>query len=316
MVRQIIFFILYLNCALAQKAVVIVFKAPLFQEPDQNSQIIQHIKRNKIIQIKNDSPIEEFYQTVDRRGSAAYVLPSHIRLITNDEREREFKQQEDLTDYRLNQILSPSYPFRRKEKYRGSIHFDLFSQENQSYPYTQAQIPEKFSSGKRFRVQFMKEPRRGLSEEESKLYLGGFLQIYYSYNQVAFPDGQESLESDLRYSLGPMISYNLLQKNHHRFVFLSGIGLNIIDLYQVGIEGVDYLYQGFGLTSILSFQYHKKNVFKNFDLIIAPTSTILFPYNLTTDNEELKSKLLRENDRFRKNFDIDWSLSLGIQYSL
>ena len=313
MVKLSTILLLLLNCAFAQKAVIIVFEASFFQEPDKNSIIIQRIRKNKIIQINGDRLFNDFYQTTDRRGQTAYVLTNHVKLLTEDKQEKDLKQP-DLTDYRISEPLPKNYPFKRERRYRGSLQLDLFSQESQLYPYTSQPTSIKFSGGTRMRFQFTQEPLKWVSKQEPKLYLGGFIQIYYDYNEVMFLE-QKYLESTLKYSIGTILSYDLIQKNSYYFVFLSGIGLNIIDLFQIGVGHQSYLYQGIGITPFLSFQYHRKKIFGNFDLVIGPTSTIVFPYRLITGDNQSENSLLKADNSFKKKFDIDWSLSIGIQYS-
>ena len=114
-----------------------VFKAQVFQSPSKQAKVIDHLNRGEKVKVhfkhfkeklitnkKEDQNIDMFeakqgfYQVITKLGNVGYVEKTHIHLIYRDFRDQHYHfkttKKNDLTDYRVVEPISPTYPLSEK----------------------------------------------------------------------------------------------------------------------------------------------------------------------------------------------------------
>ena len=302
--------------AWALEGIIVSFEAPLFQKPHPRAPIIQRFRRGAILTLHKQTETDLFYQTTDRNGRAAYILKKHIKLITGDALELESPMisfAPDLTDYRIKEPLPKNYPFKPLKKYRSAAAFSLSFPKTQAYQY--AQGPQTINSSRQtqFSLQWSKEA--ALDERSPRLYFGGFLRFSYEWLHLTFPTSEQAWESSVLLSLGPLLSYDLLRAHRHRLVLLGGIGVDLINYYQVQIQDDVQLFKAISLTPMLSFQYQRKEVFKGLDLTIGPTVHLILLQKFKSSRGPYNGALWGQQRSFKRNLAIGLTLNLGLQFN-
>ena len=304
---------------LGLEGVVMTFEAPLFQRPHTDATIVQRLHKGDLADLHQGDQAQDpdFYQTTDRNGHPAYLLKRHIKLITSDE--REFEQPitsfgPDLTDYRLQEPLPKGYPFKQKPKSRTLVAINWALPEAQTYPYSQAPL---YTNGQ-YRVQlYLQHIREAILDQyRPRLYFGGFFRFSSGELVAQFANGEEARESSTSLTLGPLLSYDLFRQEEHRLVLSGGIGVDLINSYQVQIQDESRPFQKITVTPLFSFQYQHILLQEKLDLLLGVTCHLILPQKLNSNGPTQNNPLWKGQKAFRRDMFIDLAISVGFQYSL
>ena len=94
---------LYPHFSWAWNAKVSVLEAPLFQELDHHSKVVQYLRRGEEIEVYPKKENQLFWKTIDKNGNDSFILGEHIQVYFDDRRELNFQRRIDNTDYRLEE---------------------------------------------------------------------------------------------------------------------------------------------------------------------------------------------------------------------
>ena len=249
----------------AMEGRIIALEAPLFKEPNINSQIISYAKKGDQIylhdkhfkrdfedtilekkyaekfpdsfldQAENLSEDSEFYLAIAAAGKKAYVLRRHIEVIYKDPREFNNKiSGHDDTDYRIAEPLDKNYPFRKtQERYRGQLQLGLGRSNASSYPYIET--TSSTSSGFATELNFV-YTKEALSQNLSnQIYYGGLISLYLTSLDSVL-ENQGTTQDHTTLSLGPYLSYEIYTHQKYSLTTYLNFLIHVHDEVKVTIN--------------------------------------------------------------------------------
>lgn len=354
MVKIFILLFLILNTyslAFAGKAIVTVLEAPLFSAPDIDANVLQYVKKGGEIylhpqeilpeidmpeipnriknsdEFKSNDPLigdkyvylpnknSQFYKTITRSGRIAYVFKTHVIIAYDDH--REITQKEitiENTDYRLEEPLSPSYPFKSiKGKYKGQVVFGVNIPNFQAYNYTERVEKTDYSYGKEMTFTGLKAAN--LSEEK-RLFFGasaGFNRSELNFETAT----QNALQTNIRFFIGPHLAYDFYRSKKYIFSTYTSLQLVFYDsmFIEIGKETRQYK-AGLSIEPNMGFNFQAKKAVYIWDSIIGLNAKAISPkeYSATSAGElpeiwanQSGSDLMNQKAR------MELSLYLGLQ---
>jgi phage FluMu gp28-like protein len=148
-------------------AVVKVLEAPLLRAPSEHATVVQTVRKAQRVYLHPSQFLtkefsmmngpsdkehdKEFYKTVDKNGTEAYIKRKYVKVIFKDEREQEkfiTLTEVDETDYRLEEPLPRRYPLLDPLSGRGLFAFGVGPGHKTGYPYQTAVEAEQVSTQK------------------------------------------------------------------------------------------------------------------------------------------------------------------------
>ena len=304
----------YPQLSWAWKAKISVLEAPLFQKPNQNSKIVQYLRRGEEIKIYPKKEKKFFWKTIDKNGNDSFILDSHIQVYFNDKREFSFKKRKDNTDYRLEEPLPNKYPFSDDITQRGIFLVGLASPIKGHYPYTKPIAEESF--GNHFEMDLIYSKKVEIDKFERSQF-GTIFNIGYSSSKFKTSDKYASNEFNWELGLGPYISYDALRNKsiNLSFAFALSIGYiqRVVSISDKNIKDNVRPFTGFNIEPRIMVNYTKKNFFKSLNWVISGQLKTKLPFSLTSSSlpEEFTS-LWSHQDSIESGIQNQILISFGI----
>jgi hypothetical protein len=289
------------------EAMVKAFKAPLFKQPDQNSQVISYKYKGDVIFIHDENRLSdnidfkveieqvedtkasssEFIKTVDSRGNLVYIKRNHLIIYHENlseieqallEKETIFdEKQTDETDYRTNEKIPEDYPFiiQKEQGLIAQLHFILGKQLRDNYPYNESVVSREYSNllGLQFNL------GKNLSE---RTHIG--LGIIFSNHKNDFTlIDRKATENEITFGLGPMFKYSFHTNDDARYSFNLSLLLTrrSVAIKQIGPNGTDSAtFSSFVPAFSIQPMYESKNAVLDFDLVFGLQFFTFFPHTL------------------------------------
>ncbi len=216
---------------------------------------------------------DEFIPLVTRGGHIGYVLSEHIQVFFNDKREFRHRvyDRKDLTDYRLEEPLPRGYPVVTNRGLRGQITLGLLQPYDKSYPYLNQIKAKGYSSPIDLNFTVMRNVKSDLHD---RFYYGLNFGFRNFKNQYVFSDGnRSSTEEAYKAGLGPVVSYDVHKGEKNRIAIYGRVNFYLLNLMTIEQKDVDgrsdkRRYLGFSATPTIGFQYHRKSILEDVDLVI------------------------------------------------
>jgi len=256
-----VLFLLTSNLFAAQ-ALVQVLEAPLFSVPDQDSPVIQYLRKGDKIFIDNThlrkeiSSTEEleiskqelakynklypdsfitnkinetprsYIKTIDRLGRTAYILREHIAILYHDSRELSEKPLKyDPTDYRIEEPLPKDYPLKKPYQipYEGILSLGYINKNDRAYNYTEGITKSTLAHGYTLGAVWSRKKNRN-----SLFYSGYQFNLKLAESRYALST-RSSQEKETRFGLGIYAHWIFFEKKNFRLNLAGGARLNVWD---------------------------------------------------------------------------------------
>ena len=273
-----------------------VFKAQIYESSSLKSKVIDHLDKGERIKVHfkhfkekiitdkaQDQSIDQyeskigFYKVITKLGDVGYVEKKHIHLIYRDFRDQHYhfrtSQLKDLTDYRIVEPISSTYPLSKKTSYRINFQARLGPGFYDNYVFPSLIKKERFSNRYGAAITFLKNAE---FDFEDRFYFGAVAKFLTFRNEFILTDDTQYLEDHLGITVGPTIYYESIRLKH--LTIAHGLELNAI--YRLSqIDARDSLdsetrkFDGYmaepALVNQISFQNEKKNLDINFGMRIS-----------------------------------------------
>lgn len=330
------FYIFLLSRVHAQSGTVTVLEAPMFQEPDSKSQVVQYARKGEDIYIhpkefnrdkfsdlvnsretlKDDT---DFYQTLDNLGRNAYVLKEHIFLNYRDDRERDQKViSVDNTDYRPKEELPPNYPLIKLADYRGQLNLGFARSFRQSYPYSEEINDQGAGIDTEINFNWANHVKW---DQEKRLFFGGNILIGFHENNYSL-ENFTTTEKAFRMGVGPYLSYDMWRNKKYRLSASIAIPLNFINSKDIAFRElgtnnkIKSEYKSINIEPRIGANFQIKDVFHKADLVLGFNTIFIppFSYSLVKSSSEASSidRVFRKSS-INESFQIIGSFFLGMQ---
>ena len=283
---------LYPHFSWAWNAKVSVLEAPLFQESDHHSKVVQYLRRGEEIEVYPKKENQLFWKTIDKNGNDSFILGEHIQVYFDDRRELNFQRRIDNTDYRLEEPLPNKYPFADDITQRGLFLIGFASSLKDHYPYNKPIAEENF--GNHFEIDVIYSKKIDIDKLE-RAQFGTIFSIGYSGSSFKTSDKYTSNEFAWELGLGPYISYDVLQNKSTNlsFGFAQSVGYiqRVVSISDKKIKDNVRPFTGFNIEPRIMVNYTKKNFFRKFNWVVSSQLKTKLPFSLTPSSlpEEFNS---------------------------
>lgn len=261
---------------------------------------------------------DDFIAVLDRQGKRAFVRREHIYVYFNDT--REFVQNpypKDQTDYRLEEPLPKNYPLKNVTGYRGQFLLGITQPYIESYPYLSPAKTKGYSSPVDFSLTLLKEAGEKVND---RFYFGFTGNIRRYRNTFTFQSGTESSEENIRFGVGPYISYDAFKGEKNRVNIYSSINvylLNFTTIDQTLSNGDKDTrqYQAFTVSPRIGLQYHRKSIFPEIDFVAGTGLEMEAPSTYYARNGAKQAGIWKNpgSDRFTTRFVWNVGAFIGVQ---
>jgi hypothetical protein len=289
-----------------------VFKAQVYQRPSLKSTVLAHINRGERVTVhqrnfteqeienkledQNIDKYEEklgFYEVITKNGTLGYVEKAHIHLIYRDFRDQHYHfnsdRENDLTDYRLTEPLTPHYPLAKKNSFRLNFQARLGPSFVDNYVFPQLIKKERFSNRYGAAITFLKNAE---FDFEDRFYFGGVVKFLTFKNEFTLINDSEYREDHFGITIGPTLYYESVRLN--KMSISHGLELNfiyrraVINAKSASIQE-DRKFDGYmvepTLCNQISFQNEKKNL--DFNLGMRISARPKYELKSTTPSESI-----------------------------
>jgi hypothetical protein len=279
-VRMSLFLFLFCLKAFATDGVVTVLEAPLFLEADEESRVIQWVRKGQkiflnpeVVQILEEDREGNFYRTLDKSGHEAFILRHHVWVETDDKLElSQTLHRPDTTDYRLIEPLPKKYPFIQPQGYRGSILYSMGTTNPNNYPFNQ-KINSR-QSGAQHELNIV-SAKRALADLSDRWYFGGMF-VVRSFSQRLVMDQKLRTADEEWYKLGvgPLLMYDIFREDQHRVNIWTAIMLypynhtNILQTDKVTNTSSDRSYRSYSMAGRVGINYQRIKIIGDTDFVI------------------------------------------------
>lgn len=223
---------------------------------------------------------DDWIAVLDRQGKRRYMRSKHLYVYFNDQ--REFVQapyRPDETDYRLEEPLPERYPLRSVTGYRGSFLLGLTQPYNHSYPYLNAAKTKGYSNPLDFSFTLLKEAGE---KKVDRFYFGGTANLRHFRNTFTLFNGASSTEENYRFGIGPYIGYDAYKGEKNRVHIFSSVNAYLFNFFTISQRAASgttdtRTYQGYTVAPRVGFQYHRKDIFPDLDLVVGTALEMELP---------------------------------------
>ena len=286
--------------------VSIVFKTQVYKRPDFKSEVIGYLKKGKRVKVHLKhfkereilSPLQDqdidtyeeqqgFYQIIDDYGLIGFVEKKHLNLIYEDFRDHEYhlkanKDEEDLTDYRLSEPISNTYPLSKKNNFKLNFQLRLGPSFLDNYLFPTTIKRERFSHRFGAAISFIKNAN---FDFEDRIYFGVVLKVLSFQNNFVTSNDAKYLEDHFSFDIGPTLFFDSVQ---YRNISIShGLEINLeyrsakIDLTHEN-KNESRKFIGYTVKPSLVNQISFKNLDKNINFNMGMRVTARPKYELRT----------------------------------
>lgn len=324
-----------------KRAMVIVLEAPLFSAPDWRSPVLMNLRQGQQLKLlPGQMPLSDyesgvgerhlwsaggpqildttsdFWMTLDRNGTTAYIPKKYVKIIFDDERELQTSVSpflKDPTDYRLAEPLPPNYPFYDPDRRRAGVSFLLGPAQKINYNYSRSFQAEQVQPHRGVQVLY----QRSISfDPTERFYFGGLFQFSADQTLISFDNDSRARESRGVLGLGPYLSFDMLRDDKNTFTIGGGIGVQwnrhlITASTRVG-DLEERLFNGFSLRPKLQAFYQRREVFPNLNFTAGMEMESNLPYSLKANSApQLADFWNRSNDTLEVPFGVHFALMVG-----
>lgn len=305
------------------RGMVVVLEAPLYQNPEENSPILQVLRRGQVIylhgrEFSDYESDEGFYKTVTRDGSDAYIPQKFVKVIHNtlaelDEPMLEYNK--DPTDYRLQEPLPKNYPISSEKSLLASFNFHYGTAFKQNYAHNKNLNKENFSSQYGLTGWYAK---RANFDKTNRLYFGFEGGILSQESEFILSDNRYVKESHTEINFGPVLSYDFYRNSKYTWAIRGGIkaGYNRHLVTQDGDLGEEErLFHGISFSSSIGsvFQFKKLLPSDEYFISIGGDIAMKLPFTMTTSSApQIESYWNEEQDTISVDLTTNFSLFAGV----
>lgn len=357
MVRFLVFILFfYSTYSFAFKATITVLEAPLFAFPDETSKVIQYHRKGELIYIHpheeyidnfkdriddlskgitadstNDplfkdnkayipNPESKFYKTISRDGNEAWVLKEHVFINFKDA--REFNQtlpSHDQTDYRISEPLNKNYPFEDEIGYKGQSQFALGVPNFRTYPFRENISDTEINFSKEFNFIWSKAVKEN---EERRFFIGAFGGVHFSSTDYLLRT-QQANQENIRISIGPMVSYDLLRDFKRGLNIYFSIQTSLMDTMKVSVKSQSLgekedrqYFSVLPLSSVMGLNMQFYKLLSTFDGVIGSNIRLNLPKNYQATNTGSVSSFwnsTEDTDSFYQPLSAEINFFFGLQ---
>lgn len=320
--KKVLFLILFFFSSLASsyEAVVIVLQATLHKSPDDNATVLQNVRKGDRIYIPPmvdlTHALPEFLPTYDRTGTVAYIRSHHIKIVTNDEQERQWPisiGDHDPTDYRIEEPIPATYPFLDHEFGRASISFTLGSNPLASYDYANAIAKQTYSLEKGFRIVATKKVS---FDKSNRYYFGLIFSGGTLGNIVTFSDNGIAAETSYLFRVGPFFSYDAFRNSSYRFFMGAGMTYNyhktLISLSDYTGHVDQRYFSGYSLSPVASAGMEFDKIIPGIDILLGSDIFLYLPHSQTAPKSS-STTILWNEDQIHTTIRPQVSFFIGVQ---
>lgn len=259
---------------------------------------------------------EAFYKTLTKNGTVSYIQGKHIKIVYKDQRElidNTPYPEHDVTDYRLEEPLSKTYPFYNTEKYRLLSTVGLAPSSPTNYVYNQPLNSE--TSTRRYTGAFTYIKNVSL-DKTGRIFFGGSL-VWSSEKKEFTLTNSIAEELKATISLGPYMSYDFFRQENYYLTVFGNLMLSFDRTFvkvktDDGIE--ERLFKGFYPNLRAGFLYTYKPFFlPNVNLIFGTDLQLTTGYSLKADSSVIPNNWnLSTEDKVSYPFGGFINIFLGI----
>lgn len=299
------------NIAIAYEAVITALEAPLFRVQDDQSKVIQYLRKGDIIRIHRSDSFDPFYKTFTTTSDEAYILKEHVYVYYNDSSELDQNiPLIDNTDYRIPEPLPKEYPLIQATGYRGqmTISFGGFNSENYSYD-------EKVrDSSKDSFLSMSFVWSKGFDEDLSRRKFKGILASVSNSKSTFLFDSATSTEQALKIAAGPYFSYDAWKNEDYIVNIYSSLLLNFYDNIEIDRDENSQLdkaeYYTYSLQMKSGVSLAVKDFLADFDFLLGLGVNFALPTKYKIKSQSGSNYF---KDSFNTGFNSQLGITLGIQ---
>ncbi len=249
-------------------AQIIVLEAPIFARPSYKSQVLQSFRKGDYIFInpkhersyyyeenpnlfmdEDDNPL--FYQTITRSGNIGYIPRDFVKVLYQDKREFAYRPlPHDPTDYRIEEPISDTYPFRDISRHKLIASVGLGSQMRSSYNYNESITNSNYGNYYQASMRYLYNPT---FDRLGNFFFGGMANIVQASNTFSMGKDDRSDETWLRIGVGPYATYRIYQHPMWQLHLGGGVSYYLYDRIVIEKEkrsiGIERrIFEGFGIN--------------------------------------------------------------------
>lgn len=321
-----------------KRAMITVLEAPLFSAADWRSPVLQTLRKGQEIKLlagqmpkaqyqsgvgerhlwsQNPPESSDFWMTLDRNGTTAYIPRRYVKIIFADERELLTSVSpfpKDPTDYRLSEPLPEKYPFYNPDRRRAGVHLLLGPAQKINYNYTRSFQAEEMQPHRGVQILYQKSIQ---FDQTERLYFGALFQFSADQTLISFDKDTRARESRGVIGAGPHLSFDLFRDEKNTFTIGGGIGVqwnrHLITAATRGGDLEERLFNGFSFRPKMQALYQRQDVFPKLNFIAGMEMESNLPYTLEAQSApELINFWNRENDNLSVPFGVHFALMIGI----
>lgn len=320
--KKIVLVILFFFSTLASsyEGVIIVLQAPLLKAPSDNSTVLQTVRKGAKVFIPPTvdltKALPEFLPTYDRTGNVAYVRSHHLKIVTNDEQERQWPisiGDHDPTDYRIEEPIPATYPFLDHQFGRASIDFTLGSNPLASYNYGNALTKQTYSLEKGLKVVVT---RKVSFDKTNRYYFGLICGLATVGNTVDFADSSVAVETSYLIRLGPFFSYDAFRNATYRLSMGAGMTYNyhrtLISLSDYSGHADQRYFSGYSISPMASVSLEYDKLIPGIDIMLGSDLFLYLPHSQTAPISS-SSTIYWNEDKIRTSARAQVSFFIGVQ---
>lgn len=295
-----------IKSSFAFEAVITALEAPLFRVQDDNSKVIQYLRKGDIIKIHKSDTFDPFYKTFTTTSDQAYILKEHVYVYYNDSKELEQNISSiDNTDYRIPEPLPKDYPLIRPLGYRGQMYFSFGGFNSENYPYSE-KIRDS-SKDSFLSIDFLWS--KGFDEDLSRRKFIGILTSVSNSKSTFLFDSATSTEQVLKIATGPYYSYDTWKNEDYILNIHSSLLFNFYDNVEIARDRNSQLdkaeYYSYSLQMKSGVSFIIKHFLDDFDFITGLGVNFALP-------SEYKIKSQSGSNNFQNSFNTGFNSQLAI----
>ncbi len=313
----------------ALKAIVKVLEAPIYKAKDQDSKVLQLLRKGSVIYVNKNSLYEgdemqeqAFIKTFTRDGRTGFIETRFIKVVyeTLEELKYPITVKDDPTNYILEEPVPTNYPFETFKNRK--VSYNLFYQPlvKNSYDYSLEKVRE--SSNPSFGLEISLRTR-GTFDLTDRYYHGFMLLVQTSANDYEFADKVFSQETHIKVGFGSNISYALYKERKFQveshLKLIANYHRAVVKMEDLSDDGLNYseekIFQGFSFQGNVSLILRHIGFFgrDTLDLIHGPGMNTTLPYSLKTDG--FSEQDYWNDTKYSSSLSLEFSYNIGLSYS-
>ncbi|EQC44671.1 hypothetical protein [Bacteriovorax sp. Seq25_V] len=307
----------------AATGVVKALEIPILIAEDESSSILQMKRLGEKIHIHDNSldSDSDYYLTLTRDGREAYVSKKFIKIIRKNiqELETNIALENDPTDYRLDEPMPESYPFKIYSHNKALIGFNYGQGTVNTYEYGNQVTREQFNPTLALDIRYLRNPS---FDKTDRVYYGLHFGGQTERNEVQVTENVFSQESHMKLFIGPSFLYTFYRRNSFEIDFNVDASFN----YQRSFvsqertstnESEEREFSGTFISMKMGANFIHRRIFDTPDLDFyhGPQLSINSPYTLTTSTPaEIAELWPSDTFNIQADFALSYSLGFTVRY--